>query len=319
MSGKIKRYKNVITIKIFWCKNMLERQINMTWLRSFEVAARHLNFTEASDELGLTQTAVSLHIRSLEERLRSKLFHRRGRQLTLTEIGQAYVTTVRQAMADIDLVSTSLFGPMTTRMITVKAPISTATLWLAPRLPLFKRDFPEIDLRLVSNIWSESTRLEGVDIELRLGRGNWADAQSEKLSDEFIVPICAASAKSAVKHAADLLDGPLIHILGNEGNWERFFTANDCKMPTGVSQYFLDTTISAMELVANGGGFATVLQRLVTTQSGTASKIAQAGSPIPFPDAHYLMRRSSKRAVRPEVELFENWLHEQFSQDEGDE
>ena len=117
-------------------------QINLTWLRSFEAASRHLSFTEASTELGLTQTAVSLHIRSLEEQLGSKLFLRRARHLTLTEIGQAYVTTVRQALSDIDLASTSLFGPMTSRMITIKAPISTATLWLAPRLPLFRAGLP---------------------------------------------------------------------------------------------------------------------------------------------------------------------------------
>ena len=237
-----------------------EGQINLTWLRSFEAASRHLSFTEASTELGLTQTAVSLHIRSLEEQLGSKLFLRRARHLTLTEIGQAYVTTVRQALSDIDLVSASLFGPMTSRMITIKAPISTATLWLAPRLPLFRRAFPGIDLRLVSHIWTEATHTEGVDIELRLGRGNWTDAQSEKLSNEFIVPICAASQQDNIKEVAHLQRGPLVHILGHEGNWERYFGANSCAMPLDVPQYFLDTSISAMQLVASGGGYATVLR-----------------------------------------------------------
>ncbi|MFD1158608.1 LysR family transcriptional regulator [Roseovarius aestuarii] len=290
-------------------------QINLTWLRSFEAASRHLSFTEASTELGLTQTAVSLHIRSLEEQVGSKLFLRRARHLTLTEIGQAYVTTVRQALSDIDLVSASLFGPMTSRMITIKAPISTATLWLTPRLPLFRRAFPGIDLRLVSHIWTEATHTEGVDIELRLGRGNWTDAQSEKLSNEFIVPICAESQQGNIKEVADLQRGPLIHILGHEGNWERYFGANSCAMPLDVPQYFLDTSISAMQLVASGGGYATVLTRLIETRGGIASGIAPAGHTIPFPDAHYLMRRNSKHAVRPEVELFETWLREQFAQD----
>ncbi|WP_299842986.1 LysR substrate-binding domain-containing protein [uncultured Roseovarius sp.] len=293
---------------------MAKQQINLTWLRSFEAAARHLNFTEASTELGLTQTAVSLHIRSLEERLGSKLFIRRARHLTLTEIGQAYVTTVRQAMADIDLASATLFGPITTRMITVKAPISTATHWLAPHLPRFKRDFPEIDLRLLTHTWSETTNLEGVDVELRLGRGNWTDAQSEKLSDEFIVPICAANKKETVREATDFLQGPLIHILGHESNWERYFGANNCTMLSDVPQYFVDTTISAMQLVANGGGYAMVMARLVEGQSSTAPGVLSVGAPIPFPDAHYLMRRPSKRAPRPEVELFENWLRDQFAE-----
>lgn len=114
---------------------------------------------------------------------------------------------------------------------------------LAPRLPLFKQEFPEIDLRLVSNIWAETTNLDGVDVEVRLGRVTWTDAQFEKLSDESIVPICAASERSKIKGTKDVAHGPL----------------------------------------------------------------------IPFPDSHYLMRRRSKLPIRAEVELFENWLRDQFS------
>ena len=291
---------------------MASNPINLTWLRSFEAAARHLSFTGASDELGLTQAAVSLHIRSLEQQLRHKLFLRRARHLSLTELGQAYVTTVRQALADIDLVSASLFGSMTASTITIKAPVSTAALWLAPRLPLFKREHPTLDLRLVTNIWTEATKMEGVDVELRLGRGNWTDAQSEKLSDETMTPICAADRPGGAARVDDFLDGPLIHILGHEGNWERYLGANGCAVPQNVPQYLVDTSIFAMQLVACGGGFATVMSRLIG-QDGIGAGVIAAGPPIPLPDAHFLMHRASKKALRPEVELFETWLKDQFA------
>ncbi|MFV1530341.1 MULTISPECIES: LysR family transcriptional regulator [unclassified Phaeobacter] len=294
---------------------MSSNPINLSWLRSFETAARYLNFTEASVELGLTQAAVSLHIRSLEQQLKTKLFHRRARHLSLTELGQAYVTTVRQSLSDIDLVSASLFGPTAARTITIKAPISTAVLWLAPRLPLFRLDFPGIDLRLLTNIWTEATDLEGVDVELRLGRGNWTDAQSEKLADEMIVPVRSSDTTRGIADVEDLMQGPLVHILGQEGNWERIFNANDCTMPADVPQYFMDTTISALQLVVSGGGFAAVLHRLVTSPRGISLGIVPAGPPVPFPDAHYLMRRATKRTARPEVQLFEHWLREQFEAD----
>lgn len=54
----------------------MDRLPNPAWLRSFEAAARHLNFTTATQELGLTQTAVSLHIRSLEADLGQPLLAR---------------------------------------------------------------------------------------------------------------------------------------------------------------------------------------------------------------------------------------------------
>ncbi|GGX59652.1 LysR family transcriptional regulator [Tateyamaria omphalii] len=292
----------------------MQRRINLIWLRSFEAAARLLNFTAASEELGLTQTAVSLHIRSLEEQLGSKLFHRRARHLSLTDIGQAYVSTVRQAIADIDLASVSLFGPMTARMVTVKAPVSTSVLWLAPRLPRFKQEHPEIDIRLVSDIWSTSTGPEGIDVEVRMGRGTWTDARSEKLSEEFITPICAAKQRGCIKGIPDLLRGPLIHILGYEGDWNRYFATHDCVPVPETEQYFLDTTVSAMQLVAGGHGYAMVLSRLAQTQSGLAAGIVPVGEATASPQSHYLMYRNSSVAVRPEIELFEAWLRAEFAQ-----
>ncbi len=294
---------------------MLENQINLTWLRTFEAAARHLNFTEAAAELGLTQTAVSLHIRSLEDRLGSRLFHRRARHLSLTEIGQAYVPTVRQSLSDISLATTSLFGTATRRMITLKAPISTSALWLAPRLPKFRDAHPDIELRLVSNIWTDATGFDDVDVEVRVGRGDWTDTPSERLSDECLVPVCSINSIGKVSKPEDLLSGPLIRILGQESDWGRYFAAVDIAPPDDVSEYFVDTMTAAIELATTGGGYAVVMERLVTMANATSPRVAIAGEAVPIPNAHYLMRPQSKRSKRPEVQLFESWLRMEFSDD----
>ncbi len=294
---------------------MFEKQINLTWLRTFEAAARHLNFTETAAELGLTQTAVSLHIRSLEERLGSRLFHRRARHLSLTEVGQAYVPTVRQSFSDIGLATTSLFGTVTSRMITVKAPISTSALWLAPRLPKFREMHPDIELRLVSNIWTDATGFDDVDVELRVGRGDWIDTSSEKLSDEYIVPVCSIDLAKTLSKPKHLRNGPLIRVLGQEADWVRYFAAHEIVMSTDVSEYFVDTMTAAIELAANGGGYAVVIKRLVDMANAAHPRVGIVGEAVPIPNAHYLMRPRSKRSKRPEVLLFENWLREEFSED----
>ncbi|MCF5506079.1 LysR family transcriptional regulator, partial [Pseudomonas syringae] len=54
-------------------------------LRAFEAAARHTSFTRAAEELSITQSAVSRHIRTLEEYFACRLFQRNGRNLQLTE------------------------------------------------------------------------------------------------------------------------------------------------------------------------------------------------------------------------------------------
>jgi LysR family transcriptional regulator, glycine cleavage system transcriptional activator len=292
---------------------MFEKQINLTWLRTFDVAARHLNFTEAATELGLTQTAVSLHIRSLEDRLGSRLFQRKARHLSLTNIGQAYLPTVRQSLSDISIVTASLFGSTTSRMITLMAPVSTSALWLAPRLPKFREANPDIELRLVSSIWTDSTGFDDVDIELRVGRGDWIDTPSEKLSDETIVPICGFGLNRATHKPNDILKGPLIHVLGQEADWGRYFAAQKIAAPEKVSEYFVDTMMAAIELAATGAGYAVIMKQLIDMANATNVRIAIAGAEVPISNAYYLMRPQSKRSKRPEVQLFENWLFEEFS------
>ena len=291
---------------------MFEKQINLTWLRTFEAASRHLNFTAAAAELGLTQTAVSLHVRTLEEQLGSRLFHRKARHLSLSDIGQAYVSTVRQALADIDAATASLFGATRNETITVKAPISTSALWLAPRLPKFKLVHPDIDIRLVSNIWTDTTGFDHVDVELRVGRGDWMDAASERLSDDVMVPIGPVHLGNATLDPKQLLNGPFIRIFGQEADWVRYLAAHDLALPTSADELYVDTMTAAIELVANGGGYAVVLKRLVEMANATAARVSIIGTDVPTPSAHYLMRPRFKRSKRSVVLVFENWLQEEF-------
>jgi LysR family glycine cleavage system transcriptional activator len=71
-------------------------------LRSFEAAARHLSFTRAADELGVTPGAVSQQVKSLEGALGITLFRRLPRSLILTDEGEAYLPSISSAF---DLIS----------------------------------------------------------------------------------------------------------------------------------------------------------------------------------------------------------------------
>ena len=64
---------------------------SLNGLRAFEAAARHQSFTQAAEELNVTQTAVSHQIKTLEERLGLKLFDRRGHALRLTDAAKNYL------------------------------------------------------------------------------------------------------------------------------------------------------------------------------------------------------------------------------------
>ncbi|TIX68957.1 MAG: LysR family transcriptional regulator, partial [Mesorhizobium sp.] len=83
----------------------------LDWLRSFEAAARLSNFTAAAAELGLTQAAVSQHIRALEQRLKTRLFVRLARGVALSPEGAAYLPHIQSAFATIANSTTELFEP----------------------------------------------------------------------------------------------------------------------------------------------------------------------------------------------------------------
>ncbi len=70
----------------------------LEWLRVFESAGRHLNFTEAANELSLTQATVSQRIQHLEHRLGLTLFRRLPRGVELTASGEAYLPIIAQAL-----------------------------------------------------------------------------------------------------------------------------------------------------------------------------------------------------------------------------
>jgi LysR family glycine cleavage system transcriptional activator len=260
----------------------------------------------------LTQTAVSQHIKALESVLGCQLFQRKPRHLALTGMGQAYVHSVRKSLGDINLSTTSLFGPLSQQTITVRAPISTVALWLAPLLPQFTALYPEINIRLISVIWADSVLAEDVDVDLRIGYGDWPGLQVEKISQETIVPICSAATLSVINHPTDLLDRPLIHILGHEGNWARFFSTNELSMDSVQMRYSVDTSIAALALVSAGVGVATILTRFAKRAVDSGSKIAMVAASIDFPQSHYLINPVANGPQKPEVELFKTWLKSKF-------
>jgi len=195
--------------------------------------------------LGLTQAAVSLHIKSLEAKLGCALFLRQQRNLQLSEMGKAYLPHVRRALDDLSLSRLGLFAPETVRAVTMRVPVSTAVLWLSPKLSRFHAAHPGIELRLVSTIWTDSLEEEDVDIDIRSAYGDWLGLRAKKISNEAIVPVCPAG------EAAPISAQTPLHILGQEDNWARYGEAQSVAVPDrfGIS---VDTSAAALEMIVAG-------------------------------------------------------------------
>lgn len=287
---------------------------NLLWLRSFEATGRLGSFTAAGAELGLTQAAVSSHISALESRLGHALLQRTTRKVGLTESGRAYLPSVAKALQDLTQSTEALFGGQAAGTVTIRAPISAAALVIAPALTAFRAVHPGIAVRLLSAIWADTALESRIDIEVRLGNGDWPGCRAEQLGEDFVVPVCAPGLAARLKSRADLLDAPRARILGFDDHWSRYFQTIEMSPENTIPSVTVDTTLAAVEWVASGGGVALILER-------AASRLAAAGrlaipfeTRIPLEQAHYLIERDNAPAKSAAVRLTESWLREVFGQ-----
>jgi len=112
-------------------------------LRAFEAAARHGSFTRAAQELSLTQSAVSRHVRTLEETFGCRLFERAGRQLALTEPGKLLLPGLSEGFEALARACGNLAVAEGT--LRLKAPTTLSLRWLLARLARFRQLSPQLD------------------------------------------------------------------------------------------------------------------------------------------------------------------------------
>ncbi len=119
-------------------------------IRVFEAAARHLSFTRAAEELGMTQAAVSYQIRVLEERVGAPLFLRLARAVELTQTGRLLAPATSEAL---ERLATAFAAARkdTGGVLSLSIVPTFAAHWLAPRIGGFQLKHPEIAVRITGH------------------------------------------------------------------------------------------------------------------------------------------------------------------------
>ena len=195
-------------------------------LRAFDAAARHGSFRAASEHLAVTATAISHHIRGLEDQLGTELFARSGRDVALTEDGLRLAEATSQAFGIIDDAIRTLHRD-TRRVVRLAAgPILTAR-WLMPRMSEFWQAHPDIELEFLPSIEPGARADASVDIVIRWDRIEGADEKAIKLLE--LRPVAIASQAFLDAHAplrgpGDLVHLPLLH-QRNHWGWLDWFAA----------------------------------------------------------------------------------------------
>ncbi|MGE4610810.1 MAG: LysR family transcriptional regulator [Paracoccaceae bacterium] len=226
-------------------------------LRTFEAAARHLSFSKAADELNITQAAVSQQIRQLETYLGGNLFIRHNRRLSLASTGRAYYDGVHEALDRLDTITYQLFPDRPHQVVVIRCTSSVALLWLAPNMRDFHAQHPDIDLQIrTQDFEGELGVASNVDLEVFVSGKPDHDPHTKPLFHSVITPVASAKYIGArnVRRPRDILDCELIHILGYEDDWHRWFRTYDldsASIPRGLTA---DSSLFAIDAALRGDG-----------------------------------------------------------------
>ena len=143
------------------------RPIAAGQLRAFEAVARHLNFRAASEELSLTQSAISRQIQSLEGDVGASLFLRHTRAVELTGAGAQLLRAVLPSLERIDGAVRLIRQSAGRKSVAISTWASFASMWLIPRLEAFQQDHPDIDIRIDATDTPVDLDTTDVDLALR--------------------------------------------------------------------------------------------------------------------------------------------------------
>lgn len=161
-------------------------------LRTFESVARLRGFGRAAEELGVTQSAVSQQVKSLEEWLGCRLLTRGAGRATPTEEGARLAQGVASGFGTVAALCHELRASRTASpVIGLSCLPGFAVNWLFPRLIHFDQRHPDIQISIMTTAALADFGREDTDIAIRYGLGGYTGLHVEKLMSERVFPVCA--------------------------------------------------------------------------------------------------------------------------------
>lgn len=162
-------------------------------IQTFLTVCKYMNYTQAADELGLTQPAVSKHIHYLEDFYNVKLFSYSGRKLSLTKQG-AYLKNVMNAMNHDALRIREDIGCLDKKKkLKIGATLSIGNYYLPDPLISFLKEHDDIDLYItVADTRELLSKLDGGELSFILCEGNFnkSDYDYSLIKNSHLVAFC---------------------------------------------------------------------------------------------------------------------------------
>jgi len=202
----------------------VRRLLFLNGIKAFEAAARTGSFAAAGAELNVSAAAVSRMVHLLEERLGVALFERKANRLVTTAAGRAYqggLTPIFDALAGL---TAQVTAPASVRVLTIGVGPTFAMKWLIPRLADFRKQEPDIDVRITTG-GAAVPFGEDWSCGIKLGDGEWPGLIAEPLFAADLLPVCAPRLANQLKRPADLKGPSLLRVAHSPDDWPSWLEA----------------------------------------------------------------------------------------------
>jgi LysR family transcriptional regulator, glycine cleavage system transcriptional activator len=271
----------------------------LTWFRAFEAAARRLSFTAAAEEIGMTQSAVSQHVKSLESRFGVVLFIRQARGLSLTDDARKLLPQVEAALETLAAASRTFETGPSHNLLTVASSVSVAQWMIAPRLATFTEQHPNVRLRFLSTIWPDDFQNVRADVEIPFGSEKQFGPSAEAYGAKGLMALKSPKLKGALHEL------PLIETVGTSTGWDSWPKSRERGYKP---QIFVDSFGAALNMAVNGNGVALVSEVLAQVALQTGQLVKAHDATIACQEGYYL-RINEQNTV---ADQFRDWLMEQM-------
>ena len=297
------------------------RPISAGHLRAFEAVARHLNFRAASEELSLTQSAVSRQIQAMEEEVGVGLFLRHTRAVELTGAGSQLLRAVVPSLERLDGAVRQIRRTAGRKSVAITTWASFASMWLIPRLEAFQSEHPDIDIRIDASDVPVDLETADIDVALRYVKPANAPANAIRLFGEQLTPVASPwllKSGHALNKGEDLAHFALIEAGDAHRSvnlevlsWRRWLDAHRFKKLEPKRWLYFNYAHQIAQAALTGQGVALARMPLVADSlaSGDLVEILpnmRLDSPLV-----YWLIVGPRASTRPEIVAFCNWLQAQ--------
>jgi LysR family transcriptional regulator, glycine cleavage system transcriptional activator len=288
-------------------------------VRFFAVAAKHLSFAAAAQELCVTPGAVSQQIRQLEEELGVALFVRLTRKVRLTERGSEFFQAIDGPLQEIEWAAQKI-RPQVNRVDISVLP-SFATCWLMSRLHVFTQQYPDIQVRVAATMERANFSTDRIDLGVRLVEHLAPELNSVLLTPERLFPVCSPQYLAQFQGKMNWSKAVLLHENVNTElehssteHWDMWLKQHHNKTSKRNPSLYFSYGMLTIAAALNNQGVALVMPQYVERELRLGALIVCEPNMLQTKKSMYLVWPKHKQQLDPTTLVFKEWLVKEFAQ-----